>query len=331
VELLWLNGGAYDSVRVYRDAGLVATLDGGAGTYTDAVDRGPHDYAVSGLSGGVETAQATASVFAGLLDCHWDEDLETSADAFDLEGSWNRTSTLAAAGAWSLTDSPAGSYLANRNTAATQTVPVELVAYPTLSFDHICITEDGYDFGIVEISADFGKSWDELARYDEGAHAEWADHSADPGDWVHEALDLNAYVGMKVIIRFRVVTDGFVQEDGWYVDDIQLSTGACETVTGITGPGPEPAALLAVTGANPFRTRLRLAVNAEPGTRASVQVFDAQGRLVRTVFQGLVSTAKSTVTWDGRDETGRPAAAGFYLVRAATPRRTAVARIVKLH
>lgn len=331
VHLSWLNGAVYDSVRVYRNAAVIAALAGGAGTYTDFADRGPYTYAVSGVTGVDATAQATAPAFAGVLDCHWDEGLESGVDAFDLDNPWTRTSSLSASGSWSLTDSPSGKYAANLNAAAVQLVPVVLTAYPTLEFDHICITEATYDFGILEISPDFGKSWTQLAVYDEDDHPEWNDHLADPGDWVHETLDLNAFAGKKVIIRFRLATDGFIEEDGWYVDNIQLSTGACETVTGVEETGPRPVPLLIVSGANPFRSQLRMTLNAVPGTEAQVQVFDIQGRLVRSLFSGTVSGTESALAWDGRDGTGQTAAAGFYLVRAATPHRQAVSRVVKLH
>jgi hypothetical protein len=62
-----------------------------------------------------------------------------------------------------------------------------------------------------------------------------------------------------------------------------------------------------------------------------VQVFDTQGRLVRNLFRGPVPGDGTKLTWDGRDESGRLAAAGFYLVRAATPERNAVQRVVKLN
>jgi hypothetical protein len=48
VRVTWLNGGAYDSVRVSRDGLTVATLPGAPTTFTDTADRGPHRTASGG-------------------------------------------------------------------------------------------------------------------------------------------------------------------------------------------------------------------------------------------------------------------------------------------
>jgi hypothetical protein len=43
-----------------------------------------------------------------------------------------------------------------------------------------------------------------------------------------------------------------------------------------------------------------------------------------------VTEEERSVVWDGLDASGRPASAGFYLVRAVSRDRRAVRRVVKL-
>ena len=88
--------------------------------------------------------------------------------------------------------------------------------------------------------------------------------------------------------------------------------------------------LAALAGPNPFRSRLRLTLSGSPGDGAKVQVFDAQGRLVRALFRGVLTEGERLVVWDGLDHSGRPAASGFYLVRAVSRERHAVRRVVRL-
>jgi hypothetical protein len=67
---------------------------------------------------------------------------------------------------------------------------------------------------------------------------------------------------------------------------------------------------------NPFnpRTELRFAL-PEPAT-VSLRVYDIKGGLVRTLVAGAHHAAgEHAVAWDGRDDTGRAAASGVYVVR----------------
>jgi len=331
VRVTWLNGGAYDQIAVFRDGLLRASLVGGTTSFTDVVARGEHSYGVLGVVGGMQSAQSLAHAFAGLLSCHLEDGLESGTASFLLDAPWARTSSLADSGSWSLTDSPGGNYGDDVDVSARILAPVDIVAWPILEFDHICITEATYDFGIVEVSTDFGNHWIELARYDDDDYPGWNDHSADPGDWEHESLSLAQFAGKKVEIRFRLLTDGYVNEDGWYLDNVRISDPGCDGVTGVEPEPPPPVTpILRLVGGNPFRGSLRLALAAPAGSRARVEVFDTLGRRVALVFEGVVPGEGTEVRWDGRDRLGRPAAAGVYLLRAATPAGNAVQRVVKL-
>jgi flagellar hook assembly protein FlgD len=48
--------------------------------------------------------------------------------------------------------------------------------------------------------------------------------------------------------------------------------------------------------------------------RVRAEVFDARGRLVRTIFRGVLEAGARTLSWDGRDAAGRAAAPGEYFV-----------------
>ncbi|GEM_PF-1611419 len=72
--------------------------------------------------------------------------------------------------------------------------------------------ENNYDHGYVEYSVDSGATWTELVNYTGAA------------DWQRVVLDLSAVTpGTDVLIRFRGTSDGSVQHEGWYVDDIRIT------------------------------------------------------------------------------------------------------------
>jgi hypothetical protein len=83
---------------------------------------------------------------------------------------------------------------------------------------------------------------------------------------------------------------------------------------------PAPAAKLTLTRnvPNPFNpsTTARLYVPEGGEGPLAVEIFDAQGRLVRSLHRGPVAPGWLTVTWHGQDDAGRPQASGVYFLRA---------------
>jgi hypothetical protein len=69
---------------------------------------------------------------------------------------------------------------------------------------------------------------------------------------------------------------------------------------------------------NPFNptTTIRYAAPAAGG-HVELTVFDAGGRLVRTLVSGHQTNGEKTVVWDGRNDTGAPVASGVYFYRLA--------------
>jgi hypothetical protein len=66
---------------------------------------------------------------------------------------------------------------------------------------------------------------------------------------------------------------------------------------------------------NPFNSGTRIAFSImEPG-RVRLQVFDLQGRLIRTLLDGQRDRGWSESGWDGRASDGEPVASGVYFYR----------------
>jgi hypothetical protein len=69
---------------------------------------------------------------------------------------------------------------------------------------------------------------------------------------------------------------------------------------------------------NPVRSgeaiRVRFHAPTAPG-QAHADVFDAGGRLVRTVQNATVLSAATEFSWNGRDARGLPVASGLFFVR----------------
>ncbi len=104
---------------------------------------------------------------------------------------------------------------------------------------------------------------------------------------------------------------------------IDLSTAVDDVVA--------PRLALRPASPNPFNpvTQVRFSLNATGPV--DLRLYDAAGRLVRRLATGQWSAGEHAVIWDGRDESGRTAAAGSYLavLRAGGEQRTQKLSLVK--
>jgi hypothetical protein len=64
----------------------------------------------------------------------------------------------------------------------------------------------------------------------------------------------------------------------------------------------------------PFRSETRIALTLEKAARVSVQVFDVEGRLLRTLAGGDYAAGTHELVWDGRVSSGAKASPGLYFV-----------------
>jgi flagellar hook assembly protein FlgD len=90
-------------------------------------------------------------------------------------------------------------------------------------------------------------------------------------------------------------------------------------VTELLSPAPNPF--------NPSTT-IRLAV--EKAASARVEIFSLIGQRVAVLLDETVSPGYHNLVWDGRDRSGRPVAAGSYLVRAQIGGEVFIRRVTLL-
>lgn len=96
----------------------------------------------------------------------------------------------------------------------------------------------------------------------------------------------------------------------------------------LDSPAGAPASLaFAPVAPNPARGRASLSFELPTAAHARLAVYDAQGRLARTIVDGPLAAGRHAIAWDLRDDGGRALAPGLYLARLATPAGTRVRRL----
>ena len=96
---------------------------------------------------------------------------------------------------------------------------------------------------------------------------------------------------------------------------------------GVGGPGAPRELALRAPSPNPARGSVTVAFELPRPARVRVAVFDAAGRLVRTLADGARPAGTQSLAFDLRDERGRALGAGLYLVRLEAEGRVFTRRI----
>ena len=99
---------------------------------------------------------------------------------------------------------------------------------------------------------------------------------------------------------------------------------------GVAPAGAGARLALAPPSPNPSRGPVALSLELGAATSAEVAVYDAAGRLVRTLLAGPVAASRIALSWDGRDQRGGETRAGVYFVRARAGGGTSVQRLVRI-
>lgn len=96
----------------------------------------------------------------------------------------------------------------------------------TLSFRTWYDLETDFDYLYLEVSKD-GQTWDIIetpSGTDEdptGSSYGWG-YNDKSGGWIEEEVDLSAYAGGKIQVRFEYVTDALLNGEGFLLDDIRI-------------------------------------------------------------------------------------------------------------
>ena len=100
--------------------------------------------------------------------------------------------------------------------------------------------------------------------------------------------------------------------------------------TSVSGIAVPELAVLTSARPNPFRvaTRVSFAINAV--SEVEVSVFNAEGRLVRTLAKGSLPAGCHDVVWDGSDRWGHRVSPGVYFTSVKTAGQSRYAKVVLL-
>ena len=178
-------------------------------------------------------------------------------------------------------------------------------------------------FPVVDGMLPVGAGSDHVSFWDQGYDAIlFFEDTNQYSPWIHSALDV---VGTSY--NSPALAYGSVRTAVALIADL---AGPKPLPTGIANVRPAaPAVTLEQNIPNPFnpRTAIRFHV-APPGARITLTLYDATGRHVRTLADGMHGEGTYVEWWDGRDGTGNAVASGVYICRLKAGPATLTRKLV---
>lgn len=110
------------------------------------------------------------------------------------------------------------------------------------------------------------------------------------------------------------------------IDDILIADDAVVDVNDVTDVF---STRLLPASPNPFRTDASIRFELAEAGRASIDVFDVQGRLVRRLVNDALAAGSHTIAWDGLNGVGATTPPGVYMLRLTTPDASKTSKIVR--
>jgi hypothetical protein len=176
----------------------------------------------------------------------------------------------------------------------------------------------------VDVSDDNGMTWHNLET-----------QPFNQNFWRQRSFDLGSRIALTDSVRIRVwacdTGGGSLTEVAF--DDVVISQRLFTTVA-VNDPPVLPGRLsLAQSMPNPARsqTTIQFSVPDSPSgqaLRTTLRLYDARGRLVKTLVSEKLTAGRYTVRWDGSDDSGRRVAAGAYLYRLQAGKESLTRKLV---
>jgi len=227
-------------------------------------------------------------------------------------------------------------------------------------------TEDSFDVTVAEVSLE-GKEWIQLHDRFEGNSSGWVYKAFSLDPWVGKSVFIRFRYMTDDNTRGSGVYVDDVWPVPTFDTRAVVSDNITDTLYGMTGKTPdtywyrvrghnaawnwsdqgpledivvtgmgvaqEPTGKLVTSifglGPNPVTAGAHVSYALERTGAASLDVYDATGRLVRNLASGTHKAGYYTAAWDARDMTGRSVSAGVYYVRLSAD-KTSTARLTVL-
>jgi len=253
--------------------------------------------------GSVYTASDTSGHFTSYTGApvqNFSENFDnTPAPLFYTTGTWGISDSDYVSKPYCLSTNPNGKYARSKTTFCQLPPFIRGTQDSTLEFYHILLCGIN-TYGDLELSTNNGQSW-KLARqfFDSSYIPDWHVNTLPVGKctWVKEDIDLRPFskIGDTLSVSF-VLKAGFVQGDGWFIDNVNVDSAAPNYIGQIK---IIPASFsLDQNYPNPFSPSTRISFTLPVSAAAHLDVYNALGEHIATLVDEVMNAGQYAVNFN---------------------------------
>ncbi len=265
---------------------------------------------------GLVTSRDTFSIVVGHPRVLFADDGESGIINWTSGGNgvrWDSTYVMSYRGTHSIADSRYGNVANSTNNTLTLTNSVNLsgTSNPRLEFFGRWANQSSSDYVRIQISTNNGTSWTNLAGRHSTLIGGQPSYSGNKGSWAWESMNLNAFIGQQIKLRFNLVTNSSLRGDGFYFDELRVVDYRDSVLTSTVTIANEPSTFTLTSNyPNPFNPATHIAYALPEPAHVHLAVFDILGRKVEELLDREMPVGNHAVSWNANS-----AASGVYLVR----------------
>lgn len=293
-------------------------------------------FVVSVKQEGIETSKDTIRINVGKPITLFSDNGENGIAKWIRSGTglmWDTTFIDPFDGNKNFADSRFGNSKNSSNNTFTLSDTISLINTnnPRIEFSAKWAEETTYDYTRIQVSSNFGSTWTSLPGRFTTLISGTPSYTS-IRHWVNEQINLNAYIGQKIRIRFNLVTDNGVPGDGFYFDNFKVVNYKDEgaSVQQISSEVPS-AYKLFQNYPNPFNPVTHLEFEISKPGFVSLKVYDLLGKEVATLVNEKLSPGKYSAVFDAGDaRQGSNFASGTYIYKIESGDFTEVRKMMLL-
>lgn len=289
VDLAWdaVEGAA--SYNIYRNSEPSPYANAPQASYldTDVMNGTSYSYYVTAIfeDSGEESGPSNPVTVIPMppIALPFYDDFETGAPYWSMEDTWGLQSGTFHSSEFALTESPDGNYAANMDASVVlRALNFTDFTSAQISFWTRYVIEDDYDYMYLEVSTN-GADWDQIDYF-----------TGTQNSWVQMIYSLDNYLDENnVIIRFRFTSDVYIEEQGMFIDDLEVTVGGI----GITENKNKETNCIHFRP-NPASNQATAIINLHTGGLTKIYLANAEGKTVIDLGEKWMETGMHSIDLD---------------------------------
>ena len=228
------NISSVESVNNYNQLDLGETVEGSFSiTLNSNINVGDDvSYKLVLNNGAFDKEYQITKIFGEYSAIFTDSEGAFSGNWITNSNEWAETNEDYFSASTSITDSPNNNYYNNENSVITINNEIDLsdYSYAEITFRAKWEIQSNFDYVQLEIYSDNSDYWiPQCGIYTQSGGGNHQNaygeplYSGNQDAWIEEKISLSDYLGESILIRFKIITNGFGRRDGFYFDDLEIN------------------------------------------------------------------------------------------------------------